>query len=175
MARTSASIAQTPVIQPELWPSTGGSHCQRSQGRNPGAPTTRPTSWSSPAWRLNAELHLWCATSARVKISACFVWHYVSVTMPCWILKQSLYFPNSGAGSTWIGDYKGTVRTKVFILLSMDCGMYWGGVLTEPNETQPLYSATLHLIDHTHKVTLDTNKRWGVAASRCWRRKRGRV
>ena len=26
------------------------------------------------------------------------------------------------------------------------------GELTEPNETQPLYSKTVHFIDHTHKI-----------------------
>ena len=35
------------------------------------------------------------------------------------------------------------------------------GELTEPNETQPLYSKTVHFIDHTHThmVTLNTNRR----------------
>ena len=31
------------------------------------------------------------------------------------------------------------------------------------------------LITHTHKITLNTDKRWGVAASWCWRRMRERV
>ena len=46
------------------------------------------------------------------------------------------------------------------------------GVLTETNETQPLHSETVHFVDHTHKITLNTNTRWGVAASRWCRRMR---
>jgi len=63
---TSASSVRIQVIQPEPWPSTEGSPCRRSQGKNPGVHTIRPTSWSLPVWSRNVEPPPWCATFVKV-------------------------------------------------------------------------------------------------------------
>ena len=110
--------------------------------------------------------------SGRIHFGKVRIWLFLSSwTFQSSITRDSPMLENRSCSVLVWGKNNRLAIIEIVVSVS-----YWGGTYRTRIEMRHNHFTVkqVHFI-HTHKITLNTNKRWGVAASWCWRRMRERV